>query len=691
MNNYNSLYRLKKKFNNNNKYRCNQTSYDLLNSSRKDHWKYHKLYTLSKTKEQTPKINKLKVNLKYKKKLEFLKKIFHKPPALGEGGDPSSNYWPKVTKPKLPFTTRKKMSSEMAKMRIMSLKPNPKFHDFNTIKWLRNKYSDSLLEKSINTLLPDNGRPVVPDDESEEEKKHRELMEFLDSIKPIIAREKNVNINPKYFFNTKTFEKILKLKEIFLEFDEDGSRKMEIDEMLTMFNQNHICADINELVKLFFKNKEFKEKDIMKLYLDFYQFMQFALNKDEDFRNFMREIKEKYNNNKDIEKSTYLPMNFNLVLDYFIIKGKERSSVEVIENSINLMDQILNNKISKKSKKLDLLGSERSIKDYDDIPIKKISSKLPSTKQLNPRKSINLSIDSSDDSDKAEYKENLEKINFMEPLDEFDKLFKAHRINVNKKISQLNLINKSYEKNLNKKLYTVNNTISTDKSTNIAKTPNIKRIINKKRNFLFDSEEDRTRIDSKNEEESKDNSTLINIVNNLLNKRLIQKINTGNYEKLHDIKIALQTTNNQIDLIKKLNKKKEMKIFDINNIKTINNFSKDNVEYSNESFFRKKNKYNFNNLSKKLNPFFLYTSHINKNNEKTNRFPYSLKNNKFISKENNDNVRILNNTVNHSSNTNNSFNIKQKFNKINSLDKSKKNRISKFDYVPPELLLSPEK
>ena len=689
MNNNSSLYRLKKKFYNND-YRCNQTSYDLLNSSKKNHWKYYKLYTLSKSKEQNPKINKLKINLKYKKKLEFLKKIFLKPTIIGEGGDPSSYHWPKVTKPKLPFTTRKKISSEMRKMKIMSLKPNLKFHDFNTIKWLRHKYTDSLLEKSINTLLPDNGKPVIPDDESEEDKKHRELMEFLDSIKPIIAREKNVNINPKYFFNTKTFEKILKLKEIFLEFDEDGSRKMEIDEMLTMFNQNHICADINELVKLFFKNKEFKEKDIMKLYLDFYQFMKFALNQDEDFRKFMREIKEKYNTNKDIEKSTYLPMNFNLVLDYFIIKGKERSSVEVIENSMNLMDKILNKK-PKKSKKLELFTSDKNVKDYDDIPIKKVSPKLPSTKQLNPRKSINISIDSSSESDKTEYKEYLEKINFMEPLDEFDKLFTAHRISVNKKIAQLNLINKNNEKNLNKKIISVNNTMSSDKSTTIAKTPNFKRIINQKKDFIFNREENRNGNDNKNEEESKNNSTLINIVNNLLNRRLIKKINKGNYEKLHDIKMAVQTTNKQIELIKKLNKKKEMKIFDSNNIKTINNYSKDNVEYSNDSFFRKKNKYNFNNLSKKLNPFFLYTFHVNKNNEKSNGFPYSLKINKFISNDNNDNERIVNNTINHFSNINNSFNSKQKFNKINSLDKSFKNNRIKYDYVPPELFLSHEK
>ena len=138
--------------------------------------------------------------------------------------------WPKITQPKLPFSKREKIPEEERKKLIREQKPNRKYHDFNMIKWLRNRYSDSLIEKSVFSMLPDNGKPVVPDDESEEDKKHRLLKEFLDSLyKRVPEREKNVNINPKYFFDQKTFQKILKFKEIFLEFDEDQSRKMEID------------------------------------------------------------------------------------------------------------------------------------------------------------------------------------------------------------------------------------------------------------------------------------------------------------------------------------------------------------------------------------------------------------------------------------------------------------------------------
>ena len=205
-------------------------------------------------------------------------------------------------------------------------------------------------------MLQDNGKQVVPDDESEGEKKHRLLLEYLDSLyKKVPEKEKYVKINPKYFFDQKTFKKILKFREIFLEFDEDQSRKMEIDEMVEMFNQNHINASLEDLKNLFFKDKKVNKEDIMKLYLDFYQFMNFALTKDQDFRNFMREIKERNKkkekkprdkkNEEEDEGEDYLPMNFNLMFDYFLMKGKERASIDEIEKSIKEMDKIINNHI----------------------------------------------------------------------------------------------------------------------------------------------------------------------------------------------------------------------------------------------------------------------------------------------------------------------------------------------------------
>ena len=139
-----------------------------------------------------------------------------------------------------------------------------------------------------------------------------------------------------------------------MEFDEDGSRKMEIDEMVTMFKTNHIDVTEDELCSLFFKGKKYRKQDINKLYLDFYQFMQFALSKksDYDFSMFMRKVKEKLQKEEVTTKKDddllnekeplFLPMNFNLVLDYFIKKGKERQSQKKIRRAIKRMNNIMN-------------------------------------------------------------------------------------------------------------------------------------------------------------------------------------------------------------------------------------------------------------------------------------------------------------------------------------------------------------
>ena len=83
--------------------------------------------------------------------------------------------------------------------------------------------------------------------------------------------------------------------------------------------------------------------------------MSFALSKeaDQDFRNFMRKINEQVQEEKRAKKrqlsedkenllisseeddrTDYLPMSFNKILDYFIEKGKERESKEVIGKAI---------------------------------------------------------------------------------------------------------------------------------------------------------------------------------------------------------------------------------------------------------------------------------------------------------------------------------------------------------------------
>lgn len=77
--------------------------------------------------------------------------------------------------------------------------------------------------------------------------------------------------------------------------------KLEIDEMVEMFNRNNIDVTMDELLKLFFKGKAIPKNEDP--YLNVYQFIEFALDKqsDQEFRNFMREIKKKIQKKKELE------------------------------------------------------------------------------------------------------------------------------------------------------------------------------------------------------------------------------------------------------------------------------------------------------------------------------------------------------------------------------------------------------
>ena len=594
----------------------NKQSYS---TNRKSYSKKHNIFPNSNSK-------KIKIN----KKLLYVFK------------DPKEKYkkkfvWPKITHPKLPFSERQKLSPEERKKKIMEQKPSHLFHDFYTIKWLRKKYSDSLIEKSVFSMLPDNGKPVVPEDESEEEKKHRLLMEYVDSLyKKVPEREKYVNINPKYFFDKRTFEKILKFKEIFLEFDEDQSRKMEIDEMVEMFNQNHINANLKDLVNLFFKGKTIKEEDIMKLYLDFYQFMNFALTKDQDFREFMREIKlknkkkeEGFNSSKNEDEGNgYLPMNFNLMFDYFLIKGKERASIEAIENSINEMDKIINN-----NKSEDENDNENNI---DEKPNK-------SFKRSNTIESNKNQKDEESNENSKYYDEQLKNLNFCELIQNFTNLF------------SMNDLANSNDNNEPKK--EKNDENEENKSKN--KTNNI----NKKENIPVNESDD----------------TMKEFLKNQMNKKIIKKLNIKNYRKLHNVKLALNATKEQVKTFIDSNGNDVNNLYKIhlndetnnNQAKTINNI----MPYLTNNF-RKIYSVDRNKEKKihKTKTYLLFNKNYVRNKEP------NQKNRKIISfgKEEKVNIKINNDYCNRNKyNSLYTYNLKYKF-KTDSDN-------NKLDYVPFEL------
>ena len=513
------------------------------------------------------------------------RKIFEEPKNLKKG-----KIWPKITYSKQPFSRIFHESHESKRLKIKLTKPSKTLHEFNTIKWLRKKYSDSVIEKSIHSILPKKNNALIYQKEKEQDKRYRTMLEYLDSFKGPMGREKFIDINPKYLFDETTFKKILKLKEVFLEFDISGNQKMEFDEIVKMFNHNHINAGKNDIINLFFKHKIIKkQKDIMKLHLGFYQFINFALNKEQNFRNFMRKIKsehkqketDEYNNSNNKER-IYLPMNFNLILDYFIKKEKERHMILKLKNAFDVLENDIKKENENNQK------SDNSFYEFSKLHdmVNNLNSNKNNIKYSNLKKSYRNII-------KKKQKNNLSDVNIIDLFNEFINLFylccksgenDEKIIDIDR--NEINTTSNKY-RNLTqpKKIISIDdNSIITESVYN---QKNIKINSNTKKNNYFKKYSITEYNSSNKNENSNDNDNedkLITLIKNQMNKQFINKISFDNFKKYHDINIAKNETLKQIrkefDLDKKYNQKKgKRKSINIlingdnkNNIKSITPF-----------------------------------------------------------------------------------------------------------------------
>ena len=349
-----------------------------------------------------------------------------------------------LIKPKLPLSHRMHIPKDIRLKKIESLRPSSLYFDNHVIKWMRSKYSQSTIEKSLYSIFPEKGKTERNKNETESEKRRREMIEFLEGSKELKGKEKYVKIHPKYFFDETTFEKIQKLKKIFLEFDTNGNNKMSLDEIVNMFNDNNIKAKEEDLIKLFFKNKKIKKKEYFKLYLTFYQFLNFALHNDQEFRHFMRKIKSKYKeeikkNNNVEDENVYFPMNLNLLFDYFISKAKENSSFKKIKNAIDRINKVVTNSEKKQT----------DIKHLQNLNIENIENSKKPGKLNNEYSDLNMN----DDIDL------LENIDFAALFKEFSNLFNLKKLEDFQKA-----MSENKGKNLKNELKTVTKDINTDKN-----------------------------------------------------------------------------------------------------------------------------------------------------------------------------------------------------------------------------------
>ncbi len=89
--------------------------------------------------------------------------------------------------------------------------PHPVLRNSITIKWYRDRLNPRVISKSLNDFL-NYKNDNIP------------TTERINNLKmKSMKKKKNFDINPTFLFSQSTMKKINKLKEIFLEFDTDGS------------------------------------------------------------------------------------------------------------------------------------------------------------------------------------------------------------------------------------------------------------------------------------------------------------------------------------------------------------------------------------------------------------------------------------------------------------------------------------
>ena len=635
--------------------------------------------------------NTLQPHLSHKHKILSLKKVFNQ-----KNSKNLKIKWPKITHPKWPFSKKNDEPKDFKKMRIFSSRPSQKYHNFNTIKWLTQKYSDSVKEKSIYSLLPNNGKPIVPEYENEFNKRHREMMEYLESFKGPGGREKFVNINPKYFYNNSTFKKILRLREMFLEIDKRGNHKMLLKELVQLFKENNINVDIKELKNLFLKNvdnKKKKSESANLLYLDFYEFMNFALSRDQDFRLFMREIKRKNKmdetnrNSKTIsydekKENIYIPMNFDLIFNYFINKEKQRNSITIVENAIKEMDKIIQERFENQNQKEESVKIEK--KEKQKTKKKYIVSKTLKDKNLNFLSFNNyhrqntiseeqeldpdsLSINKSSKSTKKmhaklnemiekEKEEKLKKINFAQLIKEFSNLFGI------KENDEKNKINEDKNKN---------RILSADNS----KMNSYCNYYNNYNNYC--NNYNNNNYETINNNNNRKEKTYSEEVKKGMRIDSLKNININNFEKYHDLKLALSVTKEQIKNMKNKDMiDEDLKTFNIVDVRDIIN--KVNTFIKSPKSYKEKNNY--------ANTSFPVQKYLN-------NLDNSLKKDKYYL---NNKTEYNNNKTNAEENTRNKFrkyHIKKNIYNyycgkpiiMDYINNSvKKTKLSRHDYVPNE-------
>ena len=195
-----------------------------------------------------------------------------------------------------------------------------------TLKWMRHLNPPSYISDMLTKLLTqnENNRPLLMKLLEE----HKSINNSLKQSNPLSMGNKNIKL--ELLFNKTTLSKIYQMRDMFLEFEEDHSRTLELRELLTMFNSNGIPITKEEIAYLFL-GKPMNDHSYQSYKISFLDLVLFALNNENEdkFRNVMKRIKAR------TKTKTFIPMTIIESLGYVFKKGKITKNISTIQKCIN--------------------------------------------------------------------------------------------------------------------------------------------------------------------------------------------------------------------------------------------------------------------------------------------------------------------------------------------------------------------
>jgi hypothetical protein len=251
-------------------------------------------------------------------------------------------------------------------------------------------------------------------------------------------------------------------------------------------------------------------------------------------------------------------MNFDIIIDYFINKEKQRNSVSRVETAINEMNKIIQERLENEQNQIE--EEENNNLVVDEKKHLKSIKKYISSKTLKGQNFKFLKT--------RKYK----KKNTLtdEQVEQIKKSNKKNLINSKKKIRFK--LNDLYENQKVEKLKSINFAQLTKEFSNLFKMKDIneENEQNRLKNQILSTDNSKSYLLNKlNTEEN----AYTEIMKRKLRIKSVKEINIDNFEKYHDLRLALNTTKEQFQKMR--NKKlieEDKKLFNMVDYRDIDKF-----------------------------------------------------------------------------------------------------------------------